>query len=205
MLTAKSGIDRHARLCWMYGVECRVSYVPYPLTPVECGRNCAGDIWKVFFHWVIWYVFWLKCHWMLLVRAPIGNKPSLAQGIAWCRTNTSHCLNQWLIQPQKHMASLRYHAPMFLSKSCIGMRFSAPNIHAWWSGPLCPTISSHINGEVHSHFTRQSEGLFIPTFKTNLGKTCLSYRGPFILNKILRLKINLDTSEAVFMKTLNTV
>ena len=56
--------------------------------------------------------------------------------------------------------------------------------------------------EVHSHFTRQSEGLFIPTFKTNLGKTCLSYRGPFIWNKILRLKINLDTSEAVFMKTL---
>ena len=56
--------------------------------------------------------------------------------------------------------------------------------------------------EVHSHFTRQSEGLFIPTFKTNLGKTCLSYRGPFIWNKILKLKINLDTSEAVFMKTL---
>ena len=56
--------------------------------------------------------------------------------------------------------------------------------------------------EVHSHFTKQSEGLFIPTFKTNLGKTCLSYRGPFIWNKILRLKINLGTSEAVFMKTL---
>ena len=56
--------------------------------------------------------------------------------------------------------------------------------------------------DVHSHFTRQSEGLFIPTFKTNLGKTCLSYRGPFVWNRISRLKINLDTSEAVFMKTL---
>ena len=48
--------------------------------------------------------------------------------------------------------------------------------------------------EVHSHFTRQSDGLFIPTCKTNHGKTCLSNRGPFIWN--------LDTSEAVFMKTL---
>ena len=56
--------------------------------------------------------------------------------------------------------------------------------------------------EVHSQFTTQSEGLFIPTFKTNLGKTCLSYRGPFIWNKNFRLKINLDTSEAVFIKTL---
>ena len=56
--------------------------------------------------------------------------------------------------------------------------------------------------EVHSHFTRQSDGIFIPTVKTNLGKICLSYRDPFIWNKILRSKINLDTPEAVFMKTL---
>ena len=45
--------------------------------------------------------------------------------------------------------------------------------------------------EVHSHFTRQSCGLFIPTSKTNLGKTCLSYWGPFIWDKIkIRLRIN---------------
>ena len=55
---------------------------------------------------------------------------------------------------------------------------------------------------VNYHFTRQSDGLFVPTFKTNLGKTCLTYRGPYIWNKILKLKINLDSSEAVFMKTL---
>ena len=52
------------------------------------------------------------------------------------------------------------------------------------------------------HFTRQSDGLFIPTFRTNLGKTCLTYRSQYIWNKILKLKINLDSSEAVFMKTL---
>ena len=43
---------------------------------------------------------------------------------------------------------------------------------------------------------------FQNNIQNNLGKTCLSYRGPFIRNKILRLKIKLDTSEAVFMKTL---
>ena len=54
---------------------------------------------------------------------------------------------------------------------------------------------------VHYHFTRQSDGVFIPAFKTNLRKTWLTFRGPCIWNKILKLKINLDSSEVVFMKT----
>ena len=41
---------------------------------------------------------------------------------------------------------------------------------------------------VHYHLTRQSDGLFIPAFKTNLGKICLTYRGPCIWSKLLKLK-----------------
>ena len=55
---------------------------------------------------------------------------------------------------------------------------------------------------VHYHFTKQSGGLFIPTFKTNIVKTCLTYRGLYIWNKKLKLKINLYSSEAGLMKTL---
>ena len=54
---------------------------------------------------------------------------------------------------------------------------------------------------VHYHFTRQNDGIFIPAFKTNLGKTWLTFRGPCIWNKILKLKINLDSSKVVFMQT----
>ena len=55
---------------------------------------------------------------------------------------------------------------------------------------------------VHGYETRQSNHLFIPKVRTNLGKCKLSYRGPMIWNSILAAEINPETSEAVFAKTL---
>ena len=54
--------------------------------------------------------------------------------------------------------------------------------------------------EVHERVTRQSNQLYPQTIKTNLGKTKLSYQGPFIWNKILN-NINPNTSEYLFVKS----
>ena len=56
--------------------------------------------------------------------------------------------------------------------------------------------------DIHSHDTRQNEGLYVHQVKTNLGKMSLKYRGPFIWNCLLHLKINPDSSEASFIKSL---
>ena len=55
---------------------------------------------------------------------------------------------------------------------------------------------------VHGYGTRQSDHLYTPIVKTNLGKCSLRYKGPVIWNSILTAHINPDTSEAVFAKTL---
>ena len=55
--------------------------------------------------------------------------------------------------------------------------------------------------DVHSHETRQSNQLYCPFISTNLGKTKFSYRGPFIWNQIIQIKINPNTSESVFSKS----
>ena len=55
---------------------------------------------------------------------------------------------------------------------------------------------------VHGYETRQSNHLYIPKVRTNLGKCKLSYRGPMIWNSILAAEINPETSGAVFAKTL---
>ena len=55
---------------------------------------------------------------------------------------------------------------------------------------------------IHGYVTRQTDQLYIPKVKTNLGKCSLKYKGPVIWNSILSAHINPDTSEAVFAKTL---
>ena len=55
--------------------------------------------------------------------------------------------------------------------------------------------------DVHEHNTRQCIGLYAVPMKTDLGLTCMSCRGPVILNKILK-NINPDTSEVSFKKAL---
>ena len=55
---------------------------------------------------------------------------------------------------------------------------------------------------VHNHNTRQNYGLYASHMKTDLGQTCIGYRGPVIWNKILGIQINPDTSEVSFKKAL---
>ena len=54
---------------------------------------------------------------------------------------------------------------------------------------------------IHDHNTRQSKQLYFKTPQTNLGKTKCSYRAAYMWNILLRAKINPDTSEAVFAKS----
>ena len=53
---------------------------------------------------------------------------------------------------------------------------------------------------VHCYRTRQSNNLYCPKVRTNLGMTGISYRGPLIWNKILDMEINLNTSDISFSK-----
>ena len=57
------------------------------------------------------------------------------------------------------------------------------------------------NCDVHDHYTRQRLFLHVPKVKRKLGKFGIRYRGVCIWNEILKLGINPDTSEAVFVKT----
>ena len=57
------------------------------------------------------------------------------------------------------------------------------------------------NRDIHPYVTRQSNHLHIPMAKTNLGKKCIRYHGSVIWNKVIKLNIPTDTSEAVFKRS----
>ena len=56
------------------------------------------------------------------------------------------------------------------------------------------------NAETHDYFTRQHNHLHVPMIKSNLSKFAIRYRGVIIWNGIMKLGIDPDTSEAVFVK-----
>ena len=73
----------------------------------------------------------------------------------------------------------------------------------YYNGKI-PDIFQNIfmmNSDIHDHYTRQSGSYHVPIMKNNLGKWSIRYRGVIVWNKILSLKINPETSEAVFAKT----
>ena len=75
-------------------------------------------------------------------------------------------------------------------------------MYRWYHADL-PSIFHDIFvrvDNVHHYSTRQNSHLYCTEAKTELGKTKLTYQGPFIWNKVLKAKINPDTSEAVFTK-----
>ena len=63
-------------------------------------------------------------------------------------------------------------------------------------------IYSHQIRDVHRYNTRQSNQLYCPKSKTNLGKTKFSYRGPYIWNHIMKNDIDPNTTETVFSKSI---
>ena len=73
----------------------------------------------------------------------------------------------------------------------------------YYNGKI-PDIFQNIfmmNSDIHDHYTRQSGSYHIPKVKNNQGKWSIRYRGVIVWNTILSLKINPETSEAVFAKT----
>ena len=55
---------------------------------------------------------------------------------------------------------------------------------------------------VHSHATRQRSELYCPRVKISLSKMKYTYQAPKLWNKILKVKVNPDTSEMVFCKSI---
>ena len=58
------------------------------------------------------------------------------------------------------------------------------------------------NRDVYQYSTRQKEMLHVPQVKTNLGKQCIRYRGAVLWNAVIKLGISVETSEAIFVRTL---
>ena len=61
------------------------------------------------------------------------------------------------------------------------------------------------NSEIHNHFTRQCDYLHVPIVKSNLGKWNIRYRGVIIWNYIISKGVDLDISEAVFVKMVKRI
>ena len=56
------------------------------------------------------------------------------------------------------------------------------------------------NTDVHGYSTRQQHHLHVPCERSKLRQFSIRYRGAIVWNSILKLDINPDTSEAVFVK-----
>ena len=61
------------------------------------------------------------------------------------------------------------------------------------------------NSEIHNYFTRQCDYLHVPIVKSNLGKSNIHYRGVIIWNYIISKGVDLDISEAVFVKMVKRI
>ena len=61
------------------------------------------------------------------------------------------------------------------------------------------------NSEIHNYFTRQCDYLHVPIVKSNLGKSNIRYRGVIIWNYIISKGVDLDISEAIFVKMVKRI
>ena len=58
------------------------------------------------------------------------------------------------------------------------------------------------NRDIHQHFTRQTDDLHFPKFKTELAKRSLGYWGVKVWNAIVSIKMKLDVSPYTFKNNL---
>ena len=58
------------------------------------------------------------------------------------------------------------------------------------------------NAEIHDYSTRQRQHSHVPSERSNLGNFGIRYRRAIVWNFILKLDINPNTTEAVFIKTI---
>ena len=102
--------------------------------------------------------------------------------------------------------------PMF---SALGiMRFSDVNVYliSKFMFRVCkgdvPEIFRtyfRFNSEIHNYFTKQCDYLHVPIVKSNLGKSNIRYRGVIIWYYIIFKGVDLDISEAVFVKMVKRI
>ena len=74
-----------------------------------------------------------------------------------------------------------------------------------WYNNKVPSLSHDFfvcNRDVYQYSTCQKEMLHVPQVKTNLGKQCIRYRGAVLWNAVIKLGISVETSEAIFVRTL---
>ena len=75
-------------------------------------------------------------------------------------------------------------------------------MYKWYHDGLPSLFQFTPVNNIHDHSTRQSSHLYCPKLKTSLGKSKFSYQAPHLWNQILKAKINPETSEAVFCKSM---
>ena len=95
-----------------------------------------------------------------------------------------------MVLTQEHLVILCLKSEVFFRFADINKSIIARFMYRWYLNDIPDLFHGYFTpvSAVHYHFTGQSDGLFIATFKTNPGKTCLTYRGPYIWNKI-KIKI----------------
>ena len=96
-----------------------------------------------------------------------------------------------------------FHKENILKFTDINLYLICKFMFRYHNGKI-PDIFQNIfmmNSDIHDHYPRQSGSYDVPKVKNNLGKWSIHYRGVIVWNTILSLKINTETSEAVFAKT----
>ena len=91
-----------------------------------------------------------------------------------------------------------------LKLQSINTYFISKLMYKWYHDEL-PIVFKDIFisvSNIHNYSTRQSNELYPPSVKTDLGKHRYSYQAVIIWNKLLKAKINPDTSEYVFSKSI---
>ena len=107
------------------------------------------------------------------------------------------------VKPREHTENL-FKGLGFLKFEDINKYIIGRFMHRWCNRKLPEMFNEYFEyvADVHNYDTRQSINLYMPYVRTNLGQSCISYRGPKICNFIINDKINVDSSDAVFSKVL---
>ena len=76
-------------------------------------------------------------------------------------------------------------------------------MYRWYHNELPPSFKNIFVSvsSIHDHNTRQNTHLYFRKANTSLGKSKFSYRASYIWNLVLQARINPDTSECVFART----
>ena len=96
-----------------------------------------------------------------------------------------------------------FHKENILKFTDINLYLICKFMFRYYNGKI-PDIFQNIfmmNSDIHDLYTRQSGSYHVPKTKNNLDEWSIRYRGVIVWNTILILKINPETSKAVFAKT----